>query len=598
MSLSKKSLAKSNSNAAILLERIYEKESAQEIENYYLGDFDNTHSWELSQEDAEMLAENREYYQRFEHGVLMNWLRHDLRKSPGACYMAARIVSGAKPDLKELTQDWFAHRNIRRELSKDELKEISATVSDLRGIGIKYGWQSRRFYDLYSQVQNKKRSWGPCYQANHQAVLSLATTPNFNRLPMWVKKILVASPQKLQLERIGNIWRLIDCAKTWKHSPYLPKKIAEKVGKMSVKHRIIAGWAWYKACGECDISVGEFYSCGWENGMFDSRQQLENLFWLEFRRLSNLSLLQLINEKFTGDSASRYSSFCYPFARIVESFLGLPHKFIDERLGVRFPKYGLIKFISEYGDPKAVCQDFFGNAGPKTLALFSTCQTDNWQWAATICERNPDAVQKVLGLKNIIKHQLDAIPFLLSLPLVSRIRLLSATTFKYRGVIQPITDDYIRDTGYLWSNIQTKPELGRVRCWFSVHEQLSAAFVAELPDEALPIPAGWERVDGLCAVDGSWILELPKRVATLKYYGEALKNCVGGYGPAIKSGRSVIFVVREKGLLTHCVEVCGGEFNQFYRTGNSSPNHETKKSVELALQQTKLINRPGFPVRD
>lgn len=112
----------------------------------------------------------------------------------------------------------------------------------------------------------------------------------------------------------------------------------------------------------------------------------------------------------------------------------------------------------------------------------------------------------------------------------------------------------------------------------------------ELPDEALPIPAGWERVDGLCSIDGAWTLEFPKRVATLKYYGETLRNCVGGYGPAIKFGRSVIFVVREKGLLTHCVEISSGSVNQFYRSGNSSADWGIRESVEVALRQAKLIS--------
>jgi hypothetical protein len=198
----------------------------------------------------------------------------------------------------------------------------------------------------------------------------------------------------------------------------------------------------------------------------------------------------------------------------------------------------------------------------------------------------------VLAMKEVVAYQPEAIDFLMTLPMQSRIRMLGATTFRYRGVAHPITDDHVRDTGYLWKNIQTKPDLGRIRCWFSVHETLAAAFVEELPDEPLPIPSGWEQVDGLCSIDGSWSLELPLRVATLKYYGETLRNCVGGYGPAIQQGRSVIFAVRQYGLLTHCVEVMrdSGRIQQFYAAGNSSPDYEVKEGVCEALRQAKLIS--------
>ena len=304
-----------------------------------------------------------------------------------------------------------------------------------------------------------------------------------------------------------------------------------------------------------------------------------------------MSLVELINERedrdygFSKDDHNRLRN-------LAEIKLGLPFGFL-------FQSWGRLKYaskdvylnaIASYGNPVKVCQNLFGNGGKRTVELFKSASKDAWQWASAVCFGNADAVQKVLAIAELISYQSDAVEFLKSLPMQSRIRLLGATTFKYRGQVQPISDDHVRDTGYLWSNIQQKPDLGRIRCWFSVHEQLSAAFVKELPDEALPIPAGWERVDGLCAVDGSWQLEFPKRVATLKYYGEVLRNCLGAYGPAIKSGRSVIFVVREQGLLTHCVEVCGDNINQFYRAGNSSPDYGVKQSVELALSQARLIS--------
>ena len=173
----------------------------------------------------------------------------------------------------------------------------------------------------------------------------------------------------------------------------------------------------------------------------------------------------------------------------------------------------------------------------------------------------------------------------------ARVRLLASTTFKYRGEIHPISNDHVRDTGYLWSQFEAeaKPDLGRVRCWFSAHETLASAYVETLPDESLPIPDGWERINGLCSVDGSWEIEFPQRVATLKYYGQALRNCIGGYGNAIKSGRSIIFSIRERGILTHCVEVANGGVNQFCRSGNSDPDYGVKSAVIAALEQAELL---------
>ncbi|MGC8710953.1 MAG: PcfJ domain-containing protein, partial [Leptodesmis sp.] len=250
-----------------------------------------------------------------------------------------------------------------------------------------------------------------------------------------------------------------------------------------------------------------------------------------------------------------------------------------------------LEAIAATASPQRLCREFFGSAGKATVKAFQSASQDSWLWAAVLCDRNPDAAQKILSQSQIIGFEPEAIDFLRSLPMSARLRLLGATTFRYRGETHPISPDHVRDTGYLWKNIQQKPELGRIRCWFSVHEQLSAAFVKELPDdEVIPVPAGWERVDGLAAVDGAWELEFPKRVATLKRWGEILRNCVGGYGPAIRSGRSVVFAVRERGAITHCVEVVGRQINQFYRSGNSDPDPVIKDSVCESLRQARLID--------
>ena len=185
-----------------------------------------------------------------------------------------------------------------------------------------------------------------------------------------------------------------------------------------------------------------------------------------------------------------------------------------------------------------------------------------------------------------MRFQDEAVPFLLSLPMVSRINLLQKICFKYRGENHPVTGDHVRDTGYLWNELSKRnklPELGRIRSWFSVHNALAKAFVEIIPDKPLPVADSWQRYNGLSATDGSWELEFPKSVDQLKYYGRVLDNCVGGYGPAIETGRSVIFVVKEKGIPTHCVEVAEGSFRQFSSARNNAAKERIKTDVISAL---------------
>lgn len=570
-------------------------EADQEIRDYLNGCYD-LRPWEITEDDVERLFGRPNERVTYDHDALMKQLATE-GKSAGARYIAARLNSGAGRDLAQLAKDYWCHRAIKRELSLDELREIGASVSDLRMLGIRFGWEARRFYSLYREVRVSDRPWGSCYQVNHQKVLAMATTPNYNRLPLWVKKGLIEHDPYIQTVRVGNIWRLLDCVRAWKWCSALPKSIAEKVGRMSLRGRVLAALAWLES-----KSFDTLYHSrerGWlkpvwseENGDYDEvftpRSEIVESFWMAFRKLEKqplLALLPKIIDRWYNESGT--------VRCIVEGWLGLPHQSLNDKwprnLYDSDAEAKIIELIATYGNPKDACQHLFACNGKATVRAFQQCQSkDTWRWAGALAEGNADAVQKILKMDSVIAWQPDAVDFLLSLPTVSRLRMLQATEFKYRGEICPISEDHVRDTGYLWSNIQNKPELGRVRCWFSVHETLAAAFVKELPDEALPIPIGWERVDGLASVDGCWELEFPKHVATLKYYGQILNNCVGGYGPAIKSGRSVVFVVREYGQITHCVEFSGNRCNQFYQTGNSSPDYSLKESVLNALEQAGL----------
>jgi hypothetical protein len=245
--------------------------------------------------------------------------------------------------------------------------------------------------------------------------------------------------------------------------------------------------------------------------------------------------------------------------------------------------------VHVYGSLEQACEVLTGCKGRATIAAFQQANWDQIRWAGAIAYGDHDRVQAILKGSRI-KYESDAVDFIKAQPFRTQLRLLRQLTFRHRGVDEPLSSDYIRDTGYLWSQIGPKPDLGRVRCWFSVHEELAKIFVASLPDGPLPVAPAWERVDGLSSVDGSWEIEVPRRVATLQYYGELLRNCVGAYGPAVEQGRSTIFVVRERGLLTHCVEVTAdAACRQFSRSANRAADDNIKRSVLSALQQANLV---------
>jgi hypothetical protein len=456
-------------------------------------------------------------------------------------------------------------------------EEIIFTRS-LEAIGVTTPRLGNRFLDFYLGAYDPSRSWVSGCQIDQKRAFAIGCTPNYNKLPDWVRKGLLNAPKSAQIggDRIGDIWRLPACVKAWKWCAGMPKNIAEKVGKMKPLSRMIAAWAWLNA-----ESVGRY------NG--EHRSEISSTFWELLNNLQKATLVDQI-DWFFDNGVYRLSWTKSQWNAFLGESLGLPWGFIklDPENGW-VSRNTLIDAVVAHGSPTQACSALFGISGPATVKAFQASDRTRWEWARAIGDGNADAVQKILTLSECIKFQSESIEFLMSLPMQSRIRLLQTTKFKYRGIENEITDDHIRDTGYLWKNIQKRPELGRVRCWFSVHEQLASAFVKELPDEALPIPHGWGSLDGLCSVDGSWELEFPKRVATLKYYGEALRNCVGGYGPAIKQGRSVIFMVREHGMLTHCVEIANQSVRQFYRSGNRSSDPTIERSVCTALQQAGVL---------
>lgn len=197
-------------------------------------------------------------------------------------------------------------------------------------LGIRFAWQAERFCKLWKEVCNPRRPWGSCYQPNQQKVRALALTPNFNRLPIWVKKSLIKDAEWIETDRVGNIWDLIPCVKAWKYCPELPKAIAKRVGQMPIWKRLEAKAAWASLQDYSSYSLRYYRSQEWQvyrNSEYVAitRAELINQFWIEFnRRCSAYNPVRLLDDINKLDASKHYK------ARLTESVLNLPHKYISD----------------------------------------------------------------------------------------------------------------------------------------------------------------------------------------------------------------------------------------------------------------------------
>lgn len=563
-------------------------------------------------------------------------------KSRGARFLAYQVVETEKQrkdfDMKQALKDWAATKELRywaksrtedlalcglgykKVLTTNGWEPLSRHVNSytgekeedceqirfavdtgtLLGLGIRFDWQAERFLNLYKEVMNSKRSWGSCYQVDHAKVVAICRTSNFNRLPSWVKKVMVdANAFEVNSDRIGNIWRLKDCARAWKWCGDLPKGIAERIGRMSVKSRFLAKLAWEEINQGISTGWKGYHSLGWKSawrGEVYSRHELTVIFWAKFRELSRMSFVELLPLFMVYGNGDRYTKKYYQ--TLLEVVLELPYQTLPWTcLNRRDNQDSLLLGLADYLSPQQACKHLFGVSGKATLKAFQQSQPEARQWAVVLAYGNADLLQKYFTVTNCIEFQEDAIPFLKSLAPEVGLRMIQTTTFKVRGEVHPVDSNTVRDTGYLFKRLEDNggvPNLGRVRCWLSVHEQLAKEYVNRLPDFPLKVSPDFQKVQGLCAVDGSWEIEIPTCNAQLKLWGQQLSHCVGGYGEAVNSGRSIILAVREYSRVTHTIEMikAGNSYScqQFYGYSNSSAPKELRGSVLDALAQANLCN--------
>lgn len=592
-------------NAQTLQEALFE-----EGVDLVAGRLENT--FQIS--SRELTIEEIEFIESLPSDGYENFLQLIENKSRGARYLAWQCYHATTRNkefnLAQSLKDWAATKELQYwaksrtedlkvcRLGHDEYPDTQFRLASgaLLALGIRYAWQADRFLDLYKEVMNPKRSWDSCYQVYKPMVLAIATTPNFNRLPLWVKKVMINANAFEVNDRIGNIWRLIDCARAWKWCGDLPKGIAERIGRMSVKSRFLAKLAWEGINQGVSTGWKGYHSLGWKSPYHAetyNRHELTMAFWAKFRELSRMSFVELLPLFMSYSSGNCIKEY---YQTLLEVVLELPYKTLPwHSLNRATDQDSLLLGLADYLSPQQACKHLFGVSGKATLKAFQASKPEARQWAIVLAHGNPDLLQKYFQMTDCIEFQEDAIAFLKSLSPEVGLRMIQTTTFKVRGEVHQVDSNLIRDTGYLFKRLEENggvPNLGRVRCWLSVHEGLSKEYVNRLPDFPLKVNSDFQRVQGLCAVDGSWQIEIPTCNAQLKLWGQQLSHCVGGYGEAVNSGRSIILAIREHGRVTHTIEMVKREYGyhcqQFYGYRNSSAPDKLRDSVLDALTQAKL----------
>jgi hypothetical protein len=453
--------------------------------------------------------------------------------------------------------------------------EFKAEADILWAYNIRWVEDAVKVYELIPHVWTKGRSLTSPYQVNLDQVVLVATNPNYRNLPLWAK--VQAIKGNHASSRPGDVWRtLMPALKAWKWDNSIPKRFAKRLGEMSPKYRALGAIAW-ELC-----------------------QRKQSNFWEEFQLLCK-NPEKAVKILLFGIPTDGYSySFSSPYTRnrALEILWGLPHKFLDTDISPTsdIGEEDAIQLLAKYSELAGVCRMLFGCGGKQVQKLFRSSAPDHRKWAIALAYSKEDLVQKYLGAE-CVPYQEDAVAFLKSLGEKPALRMVQTTTMTLRGKTQDVTSDYIRDTGYLFNQLQNagvSPDLGRVRCWFSTHEVLAKEYVKILPDFELKINSDFAPLDGLSSLDMAWEIEIPRHQHQLKRYGEILSHCVGGYGGSINSSRSVIVAAYFQGVLKYTLEFTQSDrkyrCNQFYGFRNSSPSESDRAVILDMFKQAKLIN--------
>lgn len=505
----------------------------------------------------------------------------------------------------------------------DQMKLNIAKTASYRFLGLGISSESAiKFIELYAQYSVKGRSFASSKQIPFEAMVAIANNQEYWCLPEYViRNLIYANAPIPDGGRIGDVWDYISASKMWKINRNIPKKIAVRLGKEPLWKRYAASKAWSRimesltvmseADGYCgrttrnepsslnEISKGYWLNISdidYQHGEEEieteviNRSELINNFWKEYQKEVSKGRFEVVKRLIVPTDGWEHAK---PFEyRQVESVLGLPHKHLKGNES--------LEDLYRYLDLNQVLIECFG-VNTKSLRktwdkVLKSADNSVIKWALELAPRgNSDIACHFLNMEWSIPYYEECVPMLQTLQYHTAIRMLQTTTYKNRGEVHQLQDFHFKDTGMLYNNIiqsGNEPRLGRVRCWLTLHEELGRQYIKTQPDSPVTVNPKWQPMNGLSGINGDWRIQLPTSTAELKWYGEQLSNCVGGYGNNINNGKSIVFVVYWHNSLKYCVEVSpDGYVQQFYGHHNSSPDWDEKELIVSILKNdAKLIN--------
>lgn len=448
-------------------------------------------------------------------------------------------------------------------------KSAWALANALAFEGVKTVQKAIAFCNTYTQFQDPNRSWNSSKQIEPVLVARVATEPRLKRLPYRYKKQFLF----LHMGAYLGYPQYID-----KNKNLSTRKIIDYIDSCSLIFQL--GLSSYDPI---DLSIYPTLI-----------EKVEKAFSVNGYTIT--SVMDLIHH-WNGWKLSKGQW------KVIEALVSLPMNYLYEQFG-QDPLD--VEKILGYLDPKLVCRNIFGSEAKTLVASFKEANLTQIRWAEALqpCIEggNIDVTNKVLKVDCLPLEDkntsVECRNFLNHIGWKPALRMLQKQTYKYRGEEYPVQEFLIRDTGYLFNQLthllRHPPELGRVQCWLSIHEQLSKEYVALTPDEVLPIHSLVKGLDGVASIEKNWTIRVPKNTRELKYYGEYLKFCIGGYGPYVQRGGIILLIEDGKGMPAYGIQIDPkpngrGDIIQFYGARNSHPDRTDQDGIEDTLRQAKVI---------
>lgn len=461
--------ARSRFNRAALFTRCFEE--GIEIENGILSGAEGV-PWQLSEEEVSKLASDE--LSTDESDALI------AGKSWGAQWMARRALrysygyGSKKPTLRSLQSDLAAYRDVANVVraNPDICQELEVTASRLLEVGCRFEGDAARFLALYRVAAVKGRPWGSWYQPNRQKVLAIANCKNFKKLPLWVKARMARSEVSISTQdRVGNIWRYENCARGWRHAPALPKRLAERVGKMSVKARWLAAIAYQEA--QHSITLDKDATPFWT--------RLQELLAAPLRHV----LIRAFNAEVPGWGRSRY-------ARLVELYLDLPFGQVELHREVDFEE--CCDAIAKHGTPVQICESLYGSKDEKVVEAFlASTNPDSQWWAQKLAIGDPDLLLQYFALEKAIPVAPEAVELLTAMGDRLGLQMVATTAYQLRGEEKRVEARLVREAGSLYWHLAAKPDMASASCWLEIHDDLAHRFRDQQDVEYEQNKLRWQR---------------------------------------------------------------------------------------------------------